>query len=174
MILEDDIFSVGVTRKPYGIKGELNVQFNKAEYANLDSEYYFLRIDGIPVPFFVEEITFITDEIVRIKFEDLNDEKIASKYSNLEMLVDRKLLENIQTDSHSSDWHLFIDYSLVDQKGEIVGVIADVDDSTINILFLVKQGNNELLIPATDDFILDVDDENKIIKMNLPEGLLDN
>lgn len=52
MISEKDIVHVGRTQKPYGIRGEIIILFSRVEYAEADSEYYFLMIDGIPVPFF--------------------------------------------------------------------------------------------------------------------------
>ena len=47
-----------------------------------------------------------------------------------------------------------------------------IDDSTMNTLFVVDRDASELLIPANDDFVISVDEENKIIKMDVPDGLL--
>ena len=58
MISRDDILLVGRTQKPYGIRGEIMVLCQKAAYAEIDADFYFLEIEGIPVPFFVEEFTF--------------------------------------------------------------------------------------------------------------------
>ena len=45
--------------------------------------------------------------------------------------------------------------------------------STINTLFeLVTPEGDDLLIPATDELISDINAEERIIEMNLPEGLL--
>lgn len=52
MIARNDILSVGTTQKPYGIRGEIVVRFRNAAYADVDADYYFLEIEGIPVPFF--------------------------------------------------------------------------------------------------------------------------
>lgn len=54
MISPQEIIQVGRTQKPYGIKGEINIIFINAEYAELDSEYYFLMIENIPVPFLLK------------------------------------------------------------------------------------------------------------------------
>lgn len=55
----------------------------------------------------------------------------------------------------------------------MVGEIHSVDDSTINTLFeLVTPEGDDLLIPATDELISDINTEERIIEMNLPEGLL--
>ena len=53
-------------------------------------------------------------------------------------------------------------------------MIDDVDDSTANVLFSVATptGGN-LIIPASDDYIVEINDEQKLMVMHLPEGLLD-
>lgn len=171
MILENNILRVGSTQKPYGIKGEIILLFSNEEFAEVDSNYYFLMIDGIPVPFFIEDFTFTASNIARIKFEDIEDEIAASKYVNLEVYLPRELVGDIVNNT-DNDWHIFVGYEVVDERDNLLGVIKDVDDSTINILFILSSGDDELLIPATEDFIYAIDEENKVLKMNLPEGLI--
>lgn len=171
MISRDDILLIGRTQKPYGIKGEIMVLFQKAAYADIDTEFYFLEIEGIPVPFFVEEFTFSADDSARVKFEDVNNEKQASRYTNTNVFLLREVVGEADGEM-SDDWDFFIGYTIVDQLGETIGVICDVDSSTINVLFVVEQDANELLIPATEDFIVAVDEEKKCIEMHLPEGLI--
>lgn len=110
MISEKDILQVGRTQKPYGIKGEIIMLFHKAEYAELDREYYFLEIEGLPVPFFVEEFTFSTNVSVRVKFADVNDEKSASRYVNLDVYLPRELATLEQKQSED-DWNYFVGYT---------------------------------------------------------------
>ena len=172
MISPQEIAHVGRTQKPYGIKGELNVLFNIAEYAELESEYYFLMIENIPVPFFIEDFTFTTDVGARVKFNDVNDEKEASKYINLDLYIPRSLVKE-PDDSGASNWNYFVGYKVVDINGELIGEISNVDESTINVLFILNEGDDEILIPATEDFITAIDEEERIIRMDLPEGLLE-
>ena len=51
--------------------------------------------------------------------------------------------------------------------------MADVDTSTPNTLFVIDRGGNELLVPAREEFILDMDTKHRVITVRLPEGLLD-
>lgn len=172
MISKKDIIQVGRTQKPYGIRGEIIILFSKAEYAEVDCEYYLLEIDGIPVPFFVEEFTFTTDRTARVKFEDVDDENTASKYVNTDVFIPSKTVKQAIPEN-GLDWDFFVGYTVVNQHGEVLGLIDEVDDSTLNTLFIVKDRDKELLIPATEDFIAAIDEEKKIIEMYLPEGLID-
>jgi len=53
-----------------------------------------------------------------------------------------------------------------------LGQVTKVDCSTLNVLLAIKCGDEELLIPAHEELIDEIDDEKKTIKVNLPEGLL--
>ena len=59
------------------------------------------------------------------------------------------------------------------EENEILGTITNVDCSTENFLFIVTQNDKDIFIPATDDFIIDIDINSKTLTMSLPEGLLD-
>jgi 16S rRNA processing protein RimM len=68
----------------------------------------------------------------------------------------------------------YVGYTIQQTDGTPLGTIDAVDDSTANILFcVVKPNGSDLIIPASDDYIVEIDDEQKIIKMELPEGLLE-
>ena len=67
----------------------------------------------------------------------------------------------------------YIDYKVFDENDKVVGVIVGVDDTTENVLFLVESdGGQEYMIPASDEFVLEIDDEKHTMKMQIPEGLL--
>lgn len=173
MIHEKDILPVGHTRKPHGIRGEITLLFQKAAYTDLDATFYFLEIDGIPVPFFVEEFTGTTDVGARVKFEHVEDEMEASKLVDKKVFLPREMVLDAR-EEEEDDWNFFIGFEVVDQHGEYLGKIREVDDSTLNVLFVVaRDDEEEQLIPATEDFISAIDEENRRVEMHLPEGLLE-
>lgn len=172
MITKDEVIRVGKLKKSHGIKGEISLVFDKPMYTDIDTEFYFLDIDGIFVPFLLEEISFITDTSARVKFEDVDDEAKASKFSNLHVFLLRKQVPEVSEDE-IYDWNFFVGYTIFDQHLRDLGVIESVDSATINVLFIVKKAETELLIPATEDFITRIDDDEKIIYMNLPDGLIE-
>lgn len=56
----------------------------------------------------------------------------------------------------------------------LLGKIVDVDEATINVLFVIEQENGEeLLLPAHEEFIMGLDKAKKEITVDIPEGLLD-
>ena len=60
------------------------------------------------------------------------------------------------------------------KTAKIVGEIVSVDDSTINLLFEIKtETGGELLIPANENLIKEIDKEQQMIEVEIPDGLLD-
>ena len=55
----------------------------------------------------------------------------------------------------------------------LVGVISAIDDQTENVLFEVRGDKGVVLIPAVDEWVDDVNDADHVIRMSLPEGLLE-
>ena len=62
-------------------------------------------------------------------------------------------------------------------KFEIAGNISEIKPlgpGFINDTFIVKTAEGKkIYIPVVKEFVLDVDMENKVVKVTLPEGLLD-
>ena len=54
----------------------------------------------------------------------------------------------------------------------MLGEVVDVDTATVNTLFIVEREGEELLVPAQEEFIRWIDQQQKLITVELPEGLL--
>lgn len=68
MITPDDVFQIGRLGRPHGVKGEITFQISDDVFDRVDAEYLLLELDGILVPFFMEEYRFKSDETVLMKF----------------------------------------------------------------------------------------------------------
>lgn len=176
MIEEKNLFEIGKLLKPHGVKGEITVLFTKPEYADIETKYYFLFLDGMYVPFFVEEFMFNSDVTARVKFQNFNSVEQASTYANTAIFVPNELIEESEPAEkvYESEWHQFVGYTIIDESSSVIGVIREVDAATMNVLFIVLKDDEEFLIPATEDFILKLDSKKKHLHMKLPEGLLDS
>ena len=173
MIDEKKLIQIGRILKPRGVKGELTVLFNNAQYADIDTNYYFFSLDGMYVPFFVEEFMYNSDVTARIVFKGVDSIEKASTYSNVHLFVLDKFVQNVvEGDEHETKWDRFIGYTAYDEDSSIIGTIESVDSSTINTLFVIVSGDEEILIPASPDFIVKDDAQQKQLYLQLPEGLL--
>ena len=77
-----------------------------------------------------------------------------------------------QTPDEELTWDYFRGFRMEEIHHGTLGEIIHVDTSTINTLFIVNHNGEELLIPAQDSFIVDIDRQHRVITTDLPEGLL--
>ena len=169
MIRQEDVYKIGVIGKTHGVKGELSVQIDDDVFDRVDADYLVLSLDGILVPFFLEEYRFKSDEVVLIKFLNIDTQERARELTGTEVFFPRSLAED-DADAPLSKAQI-VGFAIVnDGNDKVVGRIAHIDDTTVNTLFELEDGT---LIPATDDMVVEIDLDNRIIRMNLPEGLLD-
>ena len=55
MIREEDVYKIGKIGKPHGVAGEVTFRFTDDVFDRVDADYLVLMVDGILVPFFMEE-----------------------------------------------------------------------------------------------------------------------
>lgn len=166
--MAEDLYKIGKIGKPHGVKGEVSFHFSDDVFDRTEAEYLMLCIDGLMVPFFMEEYRFRSDETVLVKFCDIDTQERASELTGCEVFFPRDVADD---DDDNLSWAEIIGYSLIDSAtSKNVGKIASVDDSTINILFELEDGT---LIPASIELITNVDKKHKEIEIELPDGILD-
>ncbi|MDR2948320.1 MAG: ribosome maturation factor RimM [Prevotella sp.] len=172
MIKDSEVFKIGKLIKPHGIKGEVSFAFDNDVFDRVDCPYLICRIDGIFVPFFIEEYRFKGSETALITFEDIDTETKAQRMSGLEVYFLRKYYEQETEEDIEYSWNFFIGFSVTDKIAGKLGIIEAIDDKTLNTLFLIKDGDKEIIIPATEDFIEKINAKKKILYLDLPEGLI--
>ena len=168
MIKQEEVYRIGRLGKTHGVKGEVSLQFDDDIFDRVDADYLVLELDGILVPFFIEEYRFRSDTVALIKFEDVDTQQRANELTGCDVYFPRALAADEEGEVSLS---LLVGFDLVEANGgTTIGRIAAIDDTTANLLFELEDGR---LIPANDDLIRDIDTKRKTIKMEIPEGLLE-
>ena len=168
MIKAEEVYKIGRLGKAHGVKGEVSFQFEDDIFDRVDADYLVLDIDGILVPFFMEEYRFRSDTVCLVKFKGVDTQQRAQELTGCDVFFPRALAE--EGDEMPSLASL-VGFDIVNvSDGRTIGNIAVIDGSTVNILFELEDGT---LIPASDELITNIDAEQRTIRMNIPEGLLD-
>lgn len=166
MIDRESLHRIGTFGKPVGYKGAVCL------HSDCDIEtdtFVFLMMDGLPVPFRIREVRPKGEDFV-VFIKGITDDKAASA------LYGKDAFSDAPAADEDNDGIVYLSdlggYRLFNGDNEL-GNISFVDDSTENVLLYVKAGNGkEIIIPAADDFMVEVDPQNKILTMDLPEGLI--
>ncbi|MCQ2213332.1 MAG: ribosome maturation factor RimM [Bacteroidaceae bacterium] len=173
MIRKDDVYLIGKLTKTHGLKGEVNFQFTDDVWDTTDSDYLICEVDGILVPFFIDEYRFRSDTTALVKFEDIDSADAAQFLVNSDVYFEKKYQEELDEDEVSLNY--FIGFTMINGDNDsIIGEIVDIDDNTENWLFIVERANgDEVMIPAHEEFISEIKQEERQMVMDLPLGLLD-
>ena len=111
--------------------------------------FVFVRRDGLFVPFRSEDISELMGEEGFVLRSDIQEEE-----------------DSLMT------WQDLVGYAIMDQQANSewtkIGVITEVDESTINTLATLEDGR---MLPLHEDFILERDEDAHELRVNLPFAL---
>lgn len=172
MITRDELIKIGTFNKPHALKGEISFTFTDDIFDRSECPYIVCEIDGIFVPFFIDEYRFRGEDTALVKLEDVDTDDEARMFTGVDVYFPKSWLTD-DDDDFAAPGDFFIGFTVVDSLYGTLGRIVDVDDTTANTLFVVERvDGSELLIPANDDFVVAIDSPAHTITMNIPEGLL--
>lgn len=171
MITESEVYKIGTLTRTHGVRGELAFQFTDDVWDRVDADYLFLRLDGLLVPFFLEEWRFRSDSVALLKFEDVDDAVAASRLVGADVCFPKELTPS-DVDEEDLTWKHFIGFEVL-QEEQKLGTVSSVLDQTANVLLVIETPEGkELLIPAHENFILKADHRQRLLLVDIPEELL--
>lgn len=171
MISDSDVYKIGTLTRTHGIRGEVAFQFTDDVWDRVDADYLFLRLDGLLVPFFLEEWRFRSDSVALLKFEDVDDAVAASRLVGADVCFPKELTPS-DVDEEDLTWKHFIGFEVF-QEEQKLGTVSSVLDQTANVLLVIETPEGkELLIPAHENFILKADHRQRLLLVDIPEELL--
>jgi len=171
MISKSEVFPIGQVTKPHGVNGEMSFSFSSDVFDSEDIPYFIFEMQGILVPFFLDEYRFKSNSTGLLKLDGISSDEKAREFSGLTIYLPKKYLDKVEDAEIELDY--FAGFTLIDAEKGNLGVISEVDQTTDNVLFVIPTKNDELLIPAGEEYIEEIDHDKKIIYVRLPEGLLD-
>ncbi len=163
---------IGTIQRTHGVNGEFQVIWNHDFYLeeqNLES--VFIEFEGIPIPFFISSIRTKSEDKALIKFEDVDDVNVANEFVGMKLLLPSDEIEVDDDELLMSD---LVGYTLISNHNQLIGKIIDYQEFQTNSVFtVIHQSGSELMIPAAEELIIEVEPEGKTIVMEIPDGLID-
>lgn len=201
MLSEADVYKIGTLTRAHGIHGELAFQFTDDVWDRVEADFLFLRLDGLLVPFFLEEWRFRSDTTALLKFQDINSADEALPLVGADVCFP-KALTPATIDEEDITWQMFTGFTVyqlpapspssspspgspstspvatvpvASPTGDptLLGTVIAVMDQTANILLEVETPDaTTILIPAHEDFILHADHQQRTLLVAVPQDLL--
>lgn len=166
----EDLAYAGFIVKPWGFQGHLIVgceALDEDDFPN--SGFLFLKVDGLPVPFRIEECARKGGHLT-VKLEDLSTEQDAKALAGLEVYL--PLLEADETTADPS-WDELVGYEVTDEIAGAIGRIEEVEEFPMQFIATVNYSGREVLFPLNESLVISIDVNQRRITVRLPDGLLD-
>ena len=167
----DSCFQLGYLAKIHGLKGEIKAIFeadDPSTYLKLES--VFVQRGQTLIPFFIENIRQGSSSLL-LKFEGIDTPEEASELSGSKLYLPLDLLPQLGEDEFY--FHEIIGFEAIDSQYGSIGRIQDYYSMGPQDILQVMDNDKEILIPMSRDFIQSVNKEEKVIKFELPDGLID-
>ena len=163
---------IGRITKVHGVHGEIVlVAENKLTKDVTKTEWVFLIIDGLPVPFRVLEASMRNENSAVLLLEGY-----ATPEESQELLGTEAYLEHSKNKRETKpveEVESIAGYVVIDRIRGKIGKASEIINYDGNYVMQVWQGDCEILIPVDESIILGVEDVKKEIYIQAPEGLLD-
>jgi 16S rRNA processing protein RimM len=169
----DTTDKLGKVLKSHGKEGELIISADKGLSEDfLKMESIFIEINGGLVPFFIEHIRLKSTQTAILKLEDINTIEEANELAGCSWCLPLEEWENMKQ-SEAGSYETLEGFMLIDQDDNEIGIIEGILEIPSNTLLQVRYGENLVEVPVNEETIYEIDQENRIIKNDIPEGLLE-
>jgi 16S rRNA processing protein RimM len=167
----EDCFRVGSILKTKGLKGELHIYTDFEGLEDIKFNTLFIEIGGKLVPYFVSSIKYLQKNAAYLVLEDVDTIEKASLLAKKPMYLPNKLKPKKKKQEFTlMDLKGFT--AVDDNEGEL-GIITDIHEYPQQLIATVTYKNCEVLFPLNEEVIKGIDVVKEIVRVDLPDGLLD-
>lgn len=167
--MDNQFIKVGKILKSKGFDGTLRVAF---DYELLEDSFkaFFIEKKGVYSPFLIEKLDF-DGESALVKFTKIKSKEETTGLNLMELFLPAHIAEQC---FEIIDWEDYMEYTVYDKK-TLLGHVVEIYETKAQTTLEVKLYNLDktVLIPFVKDWIINEDEDNRILYFELPEGLLD-
>lgn len=168
----ENLLQVGVITTTHGIRGEVKV------FPTTDDPKRFLDLKNVilddgktTLDLEIQNVKFFKNLVI-LKFKGIDNINDIEKYKKAGLYVTREDAVELEKDEYFiAD---LIGMDVISDEGEQLGTISDVLQTGANDVYVISsKGQKDLLLPAIHECVLDVNVEERTMKVHLMPGLRD-
>jgi 16S rRNA processing protein RimM len=166
---ESSLIPVGKAVKTHGVRGALKVRPYGETLGEMEAgEKLFFIENGVQL-----QLTIVSLRAQRqgwiAQFEEIENIDRAEALTGKEIFIDKDRLPELPEGEY---YHFqLIGLSVETKEGEPLGTLSAIFETGGNEVYVVESAEKELLIPAIEDVICEVDLQSRKLIVDLPEGL---
>lgn len=168
----ENLLQVGVITTTHGIRGEVKV------FPTTDDPKRFLDLKNVilddgktTLDLEIQNVKFFKNLVI-LKFKGIDNINDIEKYKKAGLYVTREDAVELEEDEYFiAD---LIGMDVISDEGEQLGTISDVLQTGANDVYVISsKGQKDLLLPAIHECVLNVNVEERTMKVHLMPGLRD-
>ena len=162
---------IGQIVNTFGIKGMVKVKPFSDDITRFDKlEKVYIKQKNVNKIYEIEEVKYHKN-MVLLKLKGIENPEEADLLRNSYLLVDREEEEPLEEGTYYIVDMLGLD--VLDDEGNLLGKLEDIFNTGSNDIYVVKDElGKQILLPAIEDVIKNVDMENKKLIVHLIPGLI--
>jgi 16S rRNA processing protein RimM len=169
----EDLIQIGRIVGVHGLNGALKV-YSYAESGSIFEPRRQLFIKGAEGLRKVRvQASHPHGKFTLLTLRGIDNRRGAEGLIDAELLIEKTSLPELEEDTYY--WFDLIGLSVHDREGGYLGCVESIIQTGSNDVYVVrdprKSDNKELLIPAIDSVVVEIDLQRQIMRVDLPEGL---
>jgi 16S rRNA processing protein RimM len=172
MANREETFYLGYIKKGHSTLGEVEIFLDVDDPTKYKKkELMLVELNDNMVPFFIEKIQLKHNGAI-VKFKNVNSGDQASLLVGASIYLPLKDLPPLKG-KKSFYYHEIIGFKVIDALHGDIGTITEVLEHLKQPVMTIQHGEKEIMIPLIDEFIQEVNREQKTIHVISPEGLIE-
>ena len=168
---KEDCYFLGKLTRRHGLHGNVFLKLDTDQpemYNKLDA--IFVDINGLLVPFFVAKQSWSKGETLIVSFKN-SSESLVDQVVGKDVYLPLSGLPELT--GNKFYYHEVVGFEIREEDGKTCGIIQTINDQTGQHYFVLDLAGKQIVIPIIRDWILELNREEKFLRMSLPEGLMD-
>ena len=162
---------IGTVVSKHGYKGDIKISVASNNLDTLlDLKYLFIDLDGCFIPFTIDNLRSFSKNVLIVKLKEIRSEDEVNEVIHKNIYVDStKIGSNIDSGFFYND---LINFEVITDSKKI-GRIENINSKLPQPVFEIIYDSRKVLIPIHEDLIKKIDKKNRIIYLDIPNGLLE-
>ena len=139
------------------------------DYLNLD--FLYIELDKKLTPFKISSLNSKKKIFLELKLDQINCEEKTIRLLKKNVYVKKENIPSNNVDKLNLTEYL--NFEVIDPNHENIGFINDIYNNKHQNLIELKNKEKKILIPFVKNYIVKIDKKNKILILDLPEGIFD-
>ncbi len=164
-----DRIVVGQVRRPVGLRGELIVEPTGDDRARF-SPGARVQAEGEPPVELTVQASRPSRDVLAVRFEGVESVEEAERFRGRVLTVAAQNLPELPPGVYYQ--FEILGCEVLDGDGRRLGTVEQILETGGNDVYCVREGSEEVLVPAVPEFIAEVDRENRRIRLTVPRSAL--